>query len=417
MELLRMGWRNLRRNARRTVLNVVALAIGTAIIIIALAWVRGYFTSLYEGVINLDTGHAQILPEGYLEEQRRLPLDLSVTDYESLRERLLRQDGVVAVAGRISFSAQIGDGTRSTRMLARAIEPEREARLTVLPNHVVRGSYLAAGEEGVLLSEEMADRIDVDPGAPIYITATDQTGAENFTESVLVGTFSLGYPAIDENMFFVDLASAQRLLGMEGEVTRLVLKLDSGPTVDDVVASLRERLPALKDASHGDLRLHGWRTFAEVIVSAVEADIAGFSIIYGVLFLLVIIGILNSMSMAVHERQKEIGTLRAIGMRRGQLTWLFLAEGASIAAIGAAVGVLLAGIAGLYLGLVGFDLSVLAGTGLPVPFGDRFTADFRVWDFPLGAAVALATAITGSVIPTRRASKLVIADALGSHLQ
>jgi putative ABC transport system permease protein len=155
----------------------------------------------------------------------------------------------------------------------------------------------------------------------------------------------------------------------------------------------------------------------EVIVSAVEADIASFSIIIAVLFLLIVIGILNSMSMAVHERTREIGTLRAIGMKRGQLTRLFLAEGVSVAAVGSLVGAALAGLVGIYFGIVGFDLSALAGTGLPIPFGERFTADFRVWDFLLGAAIGIVTATAGSLIPTRRASKIAIADALGSHLE
>jgi putative ABC transport system permease protein len=123
------------------------------------------------------------------------------------------------------------------------------------------------------------------------------------------------------------------------------------------------------------------------------------------------------MSMAVHERRREIGTLRAIGMKRTQLVRLFLAEGASIAAMGALVGAILAGLVGMYVGIVGFDLSVLAGTGLPLPFGDRFTADFRPWDFLLGAAISAITAIVGSLLPTRRASRLSIADALGSHLE
>lgn len=414
MELFRMGWRNLQRNRRRTILNVVALAIGIAIMVVSVAWVRGYFTSLFEGIIELDTGHAQVLHEEYREEQRRLPLDLTVTGYEALREELLAAETVLAATGRIAFSAQIGDGRRSTRMLGRAIEPEGEAAVTVLEEHVERGSYLTAGEGGVLLSEEMAGRMGAEPGDPIFITALDQSGAENFTETVLTGTFALGYPAIDENIFYIDLASAQRLLGMEGEVTHLVLELDSGPNVSGLIEPLRARVD---EASGAPLEVYRWRTFVEVIVSAVEADIASFSIILAVLFLLIVIGILNSMSMAVHERTREIGTLRAIGMRQGQLTRLFLAEAVSVAVVGAAAGAVLAAVIGIYFGIVGFDLSALAGTGLPIPFGERFTADFRVWDYLIGAAVGIVTATAGSLIPTRRASKIEIADALGSHLE
>ncbi|MFW6288736.1 MAG: ABC transporter permease, partial [Spirochaetota bacterium] len=110
MELAAMGWRNLRRNRRRTILNALALAIGTAIMIVSVAWVRGYFTSFFEGIIRLDTGHAQILPRGYLDEERRLPLDLAISDADTLRATLLDHPEVSAVAARISFTAQLGDG-------------------------------------------------------------------------------------------------------------------------------------------------------------------------------------------------------------------------------------------------------------------------------------------------------------------
>ena len=420
MELVTMGWRNLRRNPRRTILNVIALAIGTAIMIVSVAWVRGYFTSFFEGIIRLDTGHAQVLPEGYLDEERRLPLDLVISDYQSLRTALLERPEVLAAGARISFSAELGDSNRSTRMLGRAIEPAHEAEITVVPQQVTSGSYFGLdatnASEGVLLSDEIAGRLGLVPGDPIFITALDKSGAENFIETVLVGTFSLGYPAIDESIFYVDLASAQRLLGMNGEVTQLVLKLDSGPAVGSITERLRETVERIGGTGMR-LDIYGWRTFVTVIVSAVEADVAGFSIILGILFLLVVIGILNSMSMAVHERRREIGTLRAIGMKRRQLMALFLAEGVGIAAAGALAGSMLAGLASIYFGVIGFDLSMLAGSGLPIPFGDRFTADFRVWDFLLGGAVSGVTAIAGSILPTRRASKLSIAGALGSHLE
>ncbi len=415
MELLRFGWRNLLRNRRRTILNIAALAIGTAIMIVSIAWVRGYFTSFYEGIIDLDTGHAQVLHREYLAEQRRLPLDLSVADYEPLREALMEVDAVIAVAARLTFAARIGDGTRATHMAGRGIEPHQEAQITVLDENIEEGSYLSAGRPGILLSAAFASRLGVSPGDEIVVDVIDRHGAPQSRRSTLTGTFRLGYPAIDENVFFMDLPSVQDLLDMETRATQLVLRLDSGPSIDPLPATIRDRVTRLRDDP--TLTLHEWRTFVAAIVNVVEADIAGFSIIIAVLYLLVIIGILNSMSMAVHERTKEIGTLRAIGMRRGRLIRLFLSEGVGIALLGAAAGVALAGGAGLYFGGVGFDLSALEGTGLPIPFAERFTADFRAWDFLLGMGIGVVTAIAGSIIPARRASRLQITDALGSHLE
>ena len=416
MELIRIGFRNVRRNLRRTALNALAIALGTAIMIVSVAWVRGYFTSLYGGIIRIDTGHAQVLHPEYRDQERRLPLDLTVSDYDRVRERLLEVPSVTAVAARLDFGAQVAAAAqpgRSTRLLGRGIEPENERRITVLADHIEGGEPLSAERAGVLLGERLASRLRVRPGDSLLLRVISRDGEWREETVELVGLFSLGYPAIDETSFLVSLPIAQRITGVGEEVTRLVVALNSGPAVESHVARLNQALAGEQPG----LRVHPWRDFVQVIVRAVEADTAGFAIIIAVLYLLIVVGILNSMSMSVHERRREIGTLRAIGMKRPALRRLILVEGAAVALIGAAAGSVLAALSGIYFGGVGFDLSVLAGTGLPLPFGDRFAADFRVQDYLIAAAIALLTATAGTLLPARRAARLPITEALGSHLE
>ncbi|TVQ27261.1 MAG: ABC transporter permease [Spirochaetaceae bacterium] len=415
MELLRIGVRNVRRNTRRTVLNVIALALGTAIMIVSVAWVRGYFTSLFDGIIRIDTGHAQVLHGSYRDEQRRLPLDLTVRDYNAVRDTVRDVPSVTAIAARLDFGAQISseaDPARSIRLLGRGVEPELEERITVVADHIVRGSALSEARRGVLLSERIASRLRVEPGDAVIIRAIDRSGAWQERSAELVGVFTLGYPAIDETSFLISLPIAQELTGISNAVTRLVIALDSGPAVASNVAAVNAAL-----GDWPELRAYEWRRFVEVIVQAVEADAAGFAVIIVVLYLLIIVGILNSMSMSVHERRREIGTLRAIGMKRAPLRRLILVEGAAVALIGAAAGAVLAGLSSIYFAGVGFDLSILEGTGLPLPFGERFVADFRVHDYLIATAIAVVTACVGTILPATRSARLPITDALGAHVE
>lgn len=416
MKLIRIGVRNVRRNARRTALNAIAIALGTAIMVVSLAWVRGYFTSLYDGIIRLDTGHAQVLHRSYREQERRLPLDLTVDDYEAVRDRLLEHRSVRAVAARLDFGAQIASGEnpgRSTRLLGRGIEPEHERRITVVADHIVRGHPLSEARTGALLSERLAARLRVEPGDRLVVRALGRAGVWREETVELVGVYTLGYPAIDETTFLVSLPIAQRLVGVADGVTRLVVSLDSGPAVASQVSALG----GLLSAQWPDLRAYEWRSFVEVIVRAVEADTAGFALILAVLYLLIVVGILNSMSMSVRERRREIGTLRAIGMKRRPLRRLIFIEGAAVALIGASAGAVLAALSSIYFAGVGFDLSILEGTGLPLPFGDRFAADFRAYDYLVAAAVAVITASIGTLLPAMRAARLPITDALGAHIE
>ena len=156
--------------------------------------------------------------------------------------------------------------------------------------------------------------------------------------------------------------------------------------------------------------MYSWRTFAAVIVSATSADIGGFWIILFVMFLLVVIGIVNSMSTAVQERTREIGTLRAIEIRRSQLVLLFLVEAASLALVAAAIGCVLGGLFAWYMTGVGFDFSTTS-LEMPISFGHRFTGDYRPVDF------LVASALAGSLLPTRRAARLFIPRSLSARVE
>ena len=133
-----------------------------------------------------------------------------------------------------------------------------------------------------------------------------------------------------------------------------------------------------------------------------------------VIYILILLGILNSMSMSIHERIREVGTLRAIGMRACKVTRMFLAESTVIALIGAFFGLLFAGVFAFYLSTVGIDFSSYLPKDMPIPFGEHFTADYRWYDFVLGTLLGVVTAVIGGYPPSRRAAGTPISEAMGS---
>ncbi len=143
-ELLGIALRNITRNRRRTILNVIALTVGMTIMIIALGWIRGYFTTLYQGMITLDTGEVQVLHRSYLAEQRRTPLDLLVDGElaqrlaeEQLPEQLSKFS---AVTRRIEYEAELGNGREYMPMRGRGVDPGLEPEITTIQESIVAGS-------------------------------------------------------------------------------------------------------------------------------------------------------------------------------------------------------------------------------------------------------------------------------------
>jgi ABC-type lipoprotein release transport system permease subunit len=406
-DLLRMAARNVTRNRRRSVLNVTALMVGMTIMIASLGWVRGYFTTLYTGMMEFDTGQIQILHRDYLAQERRVPLDLLVEDYHAMRTALVERAPVREAAGRIRYEVEVGNGREYLPMLGRAVDPERERAITTVQEYLVSGEYLRRGEPGVLIGAEAAERLGLATGDTVYLRVRDHFGAPNTVVHPVTGIFRIGYPLFDRNLVLTDLEETGSFLRTDrGEgVTHLVIALEPGFDPEHTARALQEELPR-------ELSAYPWQRFARTMIAAVEADRGAFVLLMGILFLLIMLGILNSMSMAVQERSREIGTMRAIGLKKHQLVVLLVAESMILAIIAAAIAAVFGGAAAAYVQFIGFDVAGSMPEDLPIPFGERFHGDYRPVDFLISTGFGIITALAGTIIPVRRALRMRPADTM-----
>lgn len=409
-DLFRVAWKNVFRNRRRSILNIIALTVGITIMVLGLGWVQGYYTYIFNAVQEFNTGQAQILNEHYLAEAPRLPVDITVRDYTTTRALVDGYPGVLDVAGRVNFSLQLSAGRSSVRMLAKGIDPRHEAGVTVLDDYIAEGSYLTE-RPGILIGAPVAEKLGIGVGDTVFVSSMDRYSVQNLLDVVVVGIFDFGYPAMDDNIVFVDLETASELLSLDNEVTRLVLRLEDGlrpqARLEEIADYVHEQAP-----DGGKLSVHSWQRFAQTTVHSVRADVSSFYVMLVVLYILTVLGILNSMSMSVRERTGEIGTLRAIGIRRRRIMLLFLWEAVSIALMAAALSVLLSLPVAGYLEFIGVDVGTALPADFPVPFGETFRADYRVWHYLFAVGIGAVSAAVGAVIPARRAARLNIAEAM-----
>jgi ABC-type lipoprotein release transport system permease subunit len=405
MELFITAWRNISRNRRRTALNIISLTVGIAILIITVGWIRGYFTSLYRGMREFDTGDLQVLNESWLEKEQMLPLDLLVEDYREIADMAESLPWVGQAAGRIDFSLRVGNGRDSMPVMGRAVDPEAEAEITVVARYVENGSWLEQEDEGVVLGEGVARKLGVAVGDTVYLRVHDRYSAPNLLAVPVRGLFRLGYPLMDESLIICSLSAAEDFLRTDGGVTRLVIATDGTISPEKAAAELNLLLPP-------SLQAYGWKRFAETMVAAVRADSGGFFLLMAILTLLIFLNILNSMSMTVRERGREIGTMRAIGMRRDELKKLLFFESLTLALMAAFFGLIISGAAAFYLQRYGIDFTAAMPEDMPIPFGERFYADYRWYDFAGGVLFACFTALAGTLAPAARAAKMSVVQTM-----
>jgi len=408
MQLFLLAFRSVFRNKRRSALNITALTLGMVVMFVGLGWVNGYHTYIYQSLMDFDTGSAQILNAGYEDQARRFPLDLNVPDYAGFRKELLADADITEVTGRINFTGTINFKGNSVPIGVSAVDPENEARVTVLKRQVIAGNYLGA-RGGVLVGQVLADKLGIKTGDVIFLTAVDKDGVTNFFDLSVTGLFSYGYPLMDEGQVFISLESAWDLLGLDNEVSRMVISLRKG--IDPLTWASQHR----NDWKDRGLSAYNWKTFAQTAVSAVEGDSGGFYIMLFIMYVLTTIGMLNSMSMSMHERTREFGTLRAIGMKKGKLLDIIILEGLSIAIVSTACAIIISIPLVYMLQGVGFSFKEIMDAGLPIPFGERFRADFRPWQALLSIITAAAASCLGSIFPAMRIVRNNIAGSLSGQ--
>lgn len=443
--LAALAWRNVFRNRRRSTLNIIALTVGMAILVLALGWIGGYHRYIYDTLNDFQTGEVQIVHAEWYAERTRFPVDSLIENYSELRSAVLEHPAVRSIAPRVTFSTRVSTGTESFRIAATAIDLDTEETVSVLDTYVVEGPtpselFAAAPSRGIWVGRPVAEKAGIAIGDTLFLRAMNRHGVENLYDAPVAGIFEYGYPILDQQMIYLDLATATELLDLDGGVTHLVIRLHDGEDVQDAVGGIgaivgggqtsraadtdgasRSHTPDLKPlaGSRGGvspvdspLQIRPWQDFARAAVSAVEGDTYSFTIMVIVMYLLIVLGILNSMSMSVHERTREIGTIRAIGIKRRQLLAIFALESIWQSLIAAAIALVITTPIAVWLVHTGVDITSSMPDTIPVPFGERFRADFAVWHYLLTLASGVLTALAGAIIPARRAGKITVAEAM-----
>lgn len=361
----RLGWRNLKRNRRRTWITASTVALAVLLLQFSTALLIGVEQQSFDNLINYQTGHAKIYANGYFEERDEFPLDYTFEDGGVLQADIEAIPGVAAATPRLTFQAQLSNGMDQIPCMGVGIRIQgSDSDVFRIPQSVVDGEYLADDDEGILLGSGIAEIFEVGAGDWLTVLAKTQYGAYEALDLPIVGLIGTGNPLIDRNSFLIPLPTAQYILDMDGAATEMAVRFSA--TARE--AGTLERLESTIEAS-GAFDVKGWREMESDFMALVQAKRMGQVIFLGIFLILAVVGITNTILMAAYERTREIGMLMAIGLRGTGIRRLFLVEGALTGLIGGAIGSLIALGLIVWLATVGIDFGALYGDmdiGYPV---------------------------------------------------
>ena len=399
MKWLKFAWLNTLRNRRRSLVTLSIAALGTAAILLA----GGFALYTYQGLEQSSartTGHLIVgNPEQFTKDED-VPLQHGLDNVAALRQQLLADPAVRHVLPRVEFSGLISNGDKSTVMVAAGIDPDSEFAVKGPFLQMTAGDVLAGKSTAmVMLGESLARSLKAKPGTSLTLLASTTEGALNAMDVTVKGVFSTGIPDIDKRLVYTDIETAQKLL-----VTQRVSTLGVFLRNMDDVAPAQARIAAAQPK----LTVQTWldqATFYKSVKALYNRIFGALGLIIGVIVVFVVT---NAMAMAIIERTREIGTLRALGTLPGQLVRSLALEGLLLGGIGAAAGTLVAlGVAGA---LLAFPVQMPPPPGRSTGYPLQIVMDPAMYAMTLVAMVALS--MLASAWVARRTVKKPVVDAL-----
>jgi putative ABC transport system permease protein len=398
---------NIVKHAKRSVVVFVAVAIAVLVLTLVGGLVRGVVNTFLSSIVPT-AGHVVVTKAASKDAPNPLDLKYLLPEADGLLAKI-HDDRISVAEPVLTFGSLVAQPTpadsktesKNLRMLGQAVNPDTRF-LSNIRGGITAGAFLPDGN-GVALSNKAAAMLDLKLGDRVDLLFENRDGGPEQRELPITGLFSSGSDQTDLNIFVVSLATAREGLGTEGMSRELRLLVKDPDTAPDVAASIAKQLD---DAS---LRVEPW----QITFSSLLAVLQFVQIIFLLIrvFFIVIAGsvIVNSILMTVFERTREYGTLRAIGLKKLQLSAMIVTEGALLGALGAAAG-LAAGIPFvIILSNVGLDMGNATES---LGFASRIYPQFDTVDAAFSFAFGVLIAVLASLYAARVSSRLSVTEAL-----
>ncbi len=411
--LLRLALRNTRRQARRSLLTASAMVLGLALLMFSRALADGAHEQWIESAVRMGTGHVTVQAPGFRESgdlaDRLDAARLRAVD-AALADSALRAS-VLATSPRISISGLASSPGSAVPVRVEAVDPAREIDFSLLDDRITEGRYLKAGDRlAAYVGVDLADRLGIRVGSRFVLTAQAADGQVEGQMLRVAGLFRTGIPETDQGLLQIPLGTARSWLGVGEGATSVPILLRSSHETDDVVARLRARL-----GEAGPIRVLGWRQASPELASAVKIDDFGDYVFHGVLFAIVALAVLNSVLMAVLNRRREFGVLRALGLTARETGAVVFSEGLLLTFLSGAAGILLGFAVTWIFFRHGLDLSSFYNTDFTVSGGlidPVIVPIFRPVQVLQSVAFILVIGVLASLYPARQARRIDVAEAM-----
>jgi ABC-type lipoprotein release transport system permease subunit len=395
-----VAWRNLWRHGRRSLITAAAMAVGMAICMAMIALSDGMYVQMFDVLVRQQLGHVQVTHPDY--PAKRSMYD-AVPQAGAVVERIAALPDVVAVSGRLVGFGLVGGASTSAGAQLIGVDPAREASVGPIADRVRTGAWLSApGAAEIVLGDGLAEELGATIGGEVVVVTQASDGSLGNALYTVVGFVHTGSSAVDDAGAYVGLADLQALLVLDDQIHEALVigASDDDAHIQSVAAAVRAVAP--------DALVRTWAEASPPTAQMIQMQDGSAWIFLSIVFTVAAFGVLNTMMMSVFERTRELGVLRALGMRPWRLVVLVLMESVMLAGLAVAIGLAAGGALDAYLVTTGIDFSGSLEDGFEfsgVVFDPVVKGVVRVERIVQASLAVVLVAVGAGVWPAWRASR------------
>lgn len=401
----RLAKRSIFRNTRRTLLTILLISCSLMAILFTDAFVKGTVQTMVKISTQTFLGEGQIHRQGFREAN---DIDLFIETPASLYQQLTDIEAIIAYSPRVLTGAMLSSSENTASGIVYGVDAKKEAQVSKLKQAITKGNYLSNVDNEILIGEELADLLAVNLDDRLVVTVSEAKGGELSQALFRVsGLFSFNDRTMDNGMAFINLSRGQQLVNILG-VHEIALRLQN------LAQAENKTLPFWQQLNNEEIETLNWQELVPQLNSMLDMSQYSTLIVSLILYVLVCLGLINTMFMSIFERQTEFGILLAIGTRPKQLFMQILLEGFFIGLLSVIAGFTVALVLCYWGSIAGINYSDIEMSGMTL--NEPIYLVINAGSFAFMSLATLAVTILASVYPAFHAARLQPAFAMRKTL-
>ena len=401
--LLKLAWRNLWRNRTRTWLSALVIAIGLVAMIFMDTMMVGMNTNMVKNATDSLMGHAQMHALGFRDEQ---DVKLTINDLDQALLQLEKHPDLKARSLRIVTQSMLSSSGGGEPVFSLGVDPEEEQLLSKFDEAIIEGEYLdSVSGQKLILGWKHAEKLELGLGDRLVLTAADAKSGEMVQELFrLSGIFKTGEEKMDASMVLVARKTLQSMLKLEGRIHQIALRYSKLTQDGTPVNTLKKP----DDSSKNELLL--WTELMPSLYMISQMTDLSMAIMGTILFLIIALGITNTLLMGLYERMFEFGVIKSIGTTPWQAARIMLFEAVCLGFVSIIVGLILALFVTALFANYGIDYIGIEFSG--VTFQEKIYPSYKWSRLVLYPFMSLGFTILASLYPAFKLWKMLPVEAL-----